>query len=738
MAKQRKIGAIIALDGEREFKTAVTSCNKSLATMKSEMKLVSAQTTGSANTLEALRKKHDVLQRTLDEQAKKEEAVRKGLEHAQEDYNRVGSELEQYKTKLSKAQETLKKMEESQDTTKEAMAEQQKVVSELSTTVEKGEVSYQKAESRVQDWKKSLNNAEAQTITATRALNENSVYMQEAEKSADGCATSIDAFGKQVNVAAEATDNLNTSVNKIFVTEKIGEIADNISGKMRDLASSAYDAAKELDEGYDTIVTKTGATGKALDSLQESANNVFGDMPADMQDVGTAIGEVNTRFGQTGKVLEDTSKQFMKFAEINDTDLNESIDVSDRIMEQFGITTEQTSGFLGLLTQRGQETGKSVTELMSQLDSNAALFKELDLSVEESANLLAIFETNGVDAGVALKGLKTATNNYAKEGLSARQGLEKTIDRIKKAKTSTEALALAQDTFGSKGAQVMADGIREGRISLDDLSDSMDNYKNVVEDTFETTLDPWDKATVAANNLKTAGSELVGEFFEVLAPAIDSATDTVKKISKEFRELPEPVKEVTAVVGAVGAAAGIAGPQILKVYSAVKTLKTASEAGKAIETLTTAQTAMTVATEGAAVAQSGFNLAMLANPATLVVGGIVALTTALVVFSKNTEIAKDSTHELADAADDVNESAGKAAKALNKATDGIKDAVSGNAASEATAYKLVDELDALTSKTKLTTAEQNRMKTVVGELNTMFPDMGLEIDSVTGKLSMGS
>lgn len=27
MAKQRKIGAIIALDGEREFKTAVTSCD---------------------------------------------------------------------------------------------------------------------------------------------------------------------------------------------------------------------------------------------------------------------------------------------------------------------------------------------------------------------------------------------------------------------------------------------------------------------------------------------------------------------------------------------------------------------------------------------------------------------------------------------------------------------------------------------------------------------------------------
>lgn len=96
MAKPRKIGAIIALDGEREFKSAVTSCNKSLSTMKSEMKLVSAQTAGNANSLEALSKKHDVLQKILDEQIKKEKSVRDGLQHAQEDYQRVGTELECY------------------------------------------------------------------------------------------------------------------------------------------------------------------------------------------------------------------------------------------------------------------------------------------------------------------------------------------------------------------------------------------------------------------------------------------------------------------------------------------------------------------------------------------------------------------------------------------------------------------------------------------------------------------
>ena len=47
MASQKKIGAYITLDGEKEFRAATTACNKSLATMKSEMKLVEAQTAGS-------------------------------------------------------------------------------------------------------------------------------------------------------------------------------------------------------------------------------------------------------------------------------------------------------------------------------------------------------------------------------------------------------------------------------------------------------------------------------------------------------------------------------------------------------------------------------------------------------------------------------------------------------------------------------------------------------------------
>ena len=58
MAK-KKVGAYITLDGEKEFRSAVTQCNKSLSTMKSEMKLVEAETAGNANSVDTLRKKNE-------------------------------------------------------------------------------------------------------------------------------------------------------------------------------------------------------------------------------------------------------------------------------------------------------------------------------------------------------------------------------------------------------------------------------------------------------------------------------------------------------------------------------------------------------------------------------------------------------------------------------------------------------------------------------------------------------
>ena len=129
------------------------------------------------------------------------------------------------------------------------------------------------------------------------------------------------------------------------------------------LGAAGVAATMDLDNGYDTIITKTGATGEALESLTTAADNVFSDLPTTMDDVGVAVGEVNTRFGATGEELEKLSEDFIKFANINGTDLNTAIDSVDSIMTKFGVDASQTNNVLGLMTKAGQDTGISMETL---------------------------------------------------------------------------------------------------------------------------------------------------------------------------------------------------------------------------------------------------------------------------------------------------------------------------------------------------------------------------------------
>lgn len=737
MAKQRKIGAIIALDGEKEFKSAVTACNKSLSTMKSEMALVSAQTEGNANSLEALSKKHDVLQKILDEQIRKEDEVRKGLDHAEQDYKKVGSELEQYKNKLSEAQETLKKMESSQDTSKESTEEQRKVVKELSTTVENGEKTYQRAESRVLDWKKSLNTAEAQTITATRALNENTAYMKEAEAATDQCATSIDKFGdKTKDLKNEIYD-----VGKIIEVNLVNTAVDAAKNLLETGFESAIAGAAELQDAQNQLQASTGSTAQEMKKysgvMEELYKNNYGDS---IEDVANSMGLVKQYTNETDPdKIKALTENALALNDVFGIDLNEGIRAVDTLMDEMGLSADEAFDLIAKGAQNGLDQSG---ELADNLTEYTALWKQAGFSAEEMFTIMQ----NGLDSGaynldkvndfvkefgISLsdgriednlssfsKGTKGLFKQWKNGEASTKQVFTSVINDLSKMENKQEALTLASSVWSALGE----DNAMEMITALNDVNDAYSDVEGTMNDIKKIKYDS------VSNAWKT-----MGRTFQT-----DVAVPVMEKFLPAAQEGMELLTENIDKVVPVATAAGTAVGTMFVVKKAKDTISDIKELAVGIASVVTAMTGQTVATEAATVAQSGLNLAMLANPATLVVGGLVALTAAVAIFAGDSETARDAAFELADAADEVNESAGKAAESLNEATAGIEEAMSGNSASEATAYKLIDELEELQNKTKLTTAEQGRMKTVIGELNTMFPDMGLEIDSVTGKLSMGS
>lgn len=436
-----------------------------------------------------------------------------------------------------------------------------------------------------------LSGAVEETKTKLDALKDAEKQVQQQFKDGIIDQSQLDAFNREMAATQQAFDDATEKARNFgsvtaqqleVAGQKIGAVGDKVGGFGEKLmpataavgavGTAAVAAFNELDEGYDTIIKKTGATGDVLDGLQASMRNVMGNLPTDAATAGIAIGEVNTRFGATGDVLEQLSADFIRFAEINETDVNSSIDDVDAIMRKYNIDASETGSVLGLLTKAGQDTGISMDTLKSSLKTNGATLKEMGLDLTGSVNLLAQFEANGVDATAALAGLKKAQQNATADGRTLGDALGETVEKIKNAADETEALQIATDLFGKKGAAEMTQAIREGRVSVEDLSSSLSDYADTVQSTFEATLDPPDQAKVALNNLKIAGAELGATIMDTLAPILADLVEKVKAFAAWFTNLDDGQKQMIVTIGAVVAALGPALIAVGKVISGAGTV----------------------------------------------------------------------------------------------------------------------------------------------------------------------
>lgn len=105
------INSKIKLDGEREYKAALAEIKSGLNVLKSELNLASEQFRDNADSVEALIKKNDILDRTILTQKEKIEQIEKALQSSASAYGEADERTNRWKTQLNNAQAELVKME---------------------------------------------------------------------------------------------------------------------------------------------------------------------------------------------------------------------------------------------------------------------------------------------------------------------------------------------------------------------------------------------------------------------------------------------------------------------------------------------------------------------------------------------------------------------------------------------------------------------------------------------------
>lgn len=347
---------------------------------------------------------------------------------------------------------------------------------------------------------------------------------------------------------------------------KIGEgLTKYVTGPILGIGAASVAAWQEVDSAMDIVVTKTGATGKTLEELQQSVTNIAESIPTSFENAGTAIGEVNTRFGLTGQALEDLSAQFIKFAEINGTDVNTSIDTVQKTLAAFGLESKDAGALLDTLNKVGQDTGVSMDSLASLMTSNATAFQSLGLDAADAATLLGKLEKSGVDTSTALTGLTKVQKSAASEGTSMRDALSAALTDVNS----------AIDVFGSKAGVKLYESFKNGTLSVADFVDSTASLNDAlgsVSDTYDATLDPLDQMTVTMNTLKQTGADIVNSAAPMIQQAMQAIADVVKRLADAWNALNPAQQEMAIKIAGIAAAIGPVLVVVGKIVSLVGTL----------------------------------------------------------------------------------------------------------------------------------------------------------------------
>lgn len=337
------------------------------------------------------------------------------------------------------------------------------------------------------------------------ALNKNTTEVEKNKNQLKKLATQEDKTEDQTESlrkeTTKATEGWSTmrGVMSSLITQGINKAIDAFKG----LASVAVESYQEYQGGYENIVKATGATGEIADNLQDSYKNVSKRVKGEMTNIGKTLGEVNTRFGVTGKTLEDITVDFIKFAEVNNTDAAESVRLVSRAMQKANIDTADYNTVLDALTKAAQANGIEANKVAEALTKYGVTTKALGFTTNDTIAILSNFEKEGVNTEQAMKGLEKATRNWTNQGLDARTEFEKVVDDIKAAPDDISAGQEAIKAFGDKAGKELADAFRSSKFEYSEFVKELDSSKGTVKATYEQITDSFDEIELAWQGFKT-------------------------------------------------------------------------------------------------------------------------------------------------------------------------------------------------------------------------------------------
>lgn len=558
------IGAELRLEGEKDFKRAVSSINTDLKVLGSELKKTESEYKGNENSLSALTAKSEKYSQIAEEQRKKIEILQTAVEKSRQKYTSAGQNVEKYRKELSGAEQELDRLKNSEDATTDEVKQQEKAVAELTKKLETAERGYSTAEKQTKSWEISLNRAEAELNDTQRELDETNKKLREmgessrySEEQIRNAKSTLSEYGAKAKPIA---DGFKAAFKAVFA------VGAATAGASAAVIKKSVDIGSGFEAQMSKVQAVSGATADDMEKLTAKAKALGGTTKFTAKQAGEALEYMSMAGWKTADMLSGIDG-VMNLAAASGEDLGRTSDIVTDALTAFGMTADKAGHFADVLAAASSNANTNVGMMGETFKYVGAMAGTLGYSAEDVGLSIGLMANAGIkasQAGTELNSIYTRLSVNTSHARDAIEGLGiqfydsngkarswgTILDemRIKTAKmTDAEKTAFANRVAGQRAQAGLLAMLNATSADYDNLTKSINNADGAAKRMADTMQDNLQgQLTVLKSGLEGAAISIYDEMQKPLTEGVKTFVSTlndpriqtgIKSFGKTFGEM---------------------------------------------------------------------------------------------------------------------------------------------------------------------------------------------------------
>lgn len=397
-------------------------------------------------------------------------------------------------------------------------------------------------------------------VETTSKLNHYENQLKEVTRENNSFAQSMEAASKKLNDVGSKMQDVGKDLNKKVTLPLVG------------IGAAATKLGVEFEKSMSEVAAVSGASAEELQQLEKAARDAGATTDKSARDAADAL----KYMALAGWDVETSQKALMpvlKMSSAAGIELGKTSDLVTDSMSSLGLTADELNGYLDVVALTQSKANTSAEGMMEAYVKAGGTFKNMNVSMNESAAMLGILANRGMKGAEAGNSLNSVMVNLSGSTDKTRKifdelgiaiydqqgnyiGFEATLEQLK---TKFDGMTEAERNY------YMAQLVGKSQIDtmtklMDGLGNEYYDLKGQIEGADGALEQMYDTATDntmgAINNLKSALEELGLKIFDSLQPTIESLIEKVQSLTDWFNNLSPETQENIVKFGLMAAAIG--------------------------------------------------------------------------------------------------------------------------------------------------------------------------------------